>query len=92
MGINKKTERLIDLYLWVIWLIMNLKWDYLMGLIPAVLVPRPQPRPVIEQSLTAGRFTPCQHSVVQRGQATAVLIVWRGSEGQESLERRHTGS
>lgn len=56
-----------------------------MTLIPAILIPGAQLRPVIEQGLTAGGFTPCQHSVVQRGQATAVFVVRRRSERQKSL-------
>lgn len=58
---------------------------YLMTLIPATLIPRPQLCPVVEQSLTAGSVAPCQHSVVQRGQATAVLVVWRRPERQKGL-------
>lgn len=58
-----------------------------MGLVPAILVPRPELRPVVQQGLAAGSVAPCQYSVVQRGQATAVSVVWRRSEGQENLER-----
>lgn len=59
-----------------------------MGLVPAILVPCPQPRPVVQQGLAASSVAPCQDSVVQRGQATAVSVVWRSSEGQENLERQ----
>lgn len=75
---------------WLICVIINqfldsLRCYYLMRFIPAVLIPCPQLCPVIEQSLTTGSVAPCQHSVVQWGQATAVFVVWRRSEGQESL-------
>lgn len=62
-----------------------------MGFVPAVLVPRAQLCPVVEQGLAAGSVTPCQHSVVQRGQATAVFVVWRRSEGQDSLGKLMQG-
>lgn len=58
-----------------------------MRLVPAVLVLCPQLGPVVQQGLTAGSVAPCQYSVVQGGQATSVFVVWRRSEGQESLER-----
>lgn len=64
---------------------------YLMGLVPAVLVPGPQPGPVVQQGLAAGGVAPGQHGVVQGGQATAVFVVWRRSEGQEGLAKDHRG-
>lgn len=56
-----------------------------MGLVPAVLIPHPQLGPVVQQGLAAGGVAPRQYGVVQRGQATAVFVVRRRSEGQKSL-------
>lgn len=56
-----------------------------MGLVPAVLVPGSYLCPVVQQRLAAGGVAPCQHGVVQRGQAAAVFVVGRCSEGQQSL-------
>lgn len=64
---------------------------YLVALIPAVLIPGAQLGSVVEQGLAAGRLAPCQHGVIQRGQATAVLVVRRRSERQKSLTGRHRG-
>ena len=63
-----------------------------MRLIPTILIPCPQLCPVVEQCLTTGGVAPCQHSVVQRGQATTVFVVWRCSKGQESLVGGHLES
>ena len=72
--------------------LVSLRRYYLMRFIPAILISCPKFRPVIEQGLTTGRVAPCQHSVVQRSQATAVFVVWRRSERQESLAERHRDS
>lgn len=37
-----------------------------MRLVPAILIPGTQRRPVVQQGLAAGRVAPCQYSVVQR--------------------------
>lgn len=58
---------------------------YLVCLVPAVLVPHSDLGSVIKQRFAAGRVAPCQHRVVQRRQASAVFIVQRRSQRQQSL-------
>lgn len=53
---------------------------YLMRLVPAILISCPQRCSVVQQGLAAGSVAPYQYSVVQRSQATAVLVVWGCSE------------
>lgn len=51
-----------------------------MRLVPTILISCPQRCSVVQQGLAAGSVAPCQYSVVQRSQATAVLVVWGRSE------------
>lgn len=61
---------------------------YLMRLVPAILISCPQRCSVVQQGLAAGSVAPYQYSVVQRSQATAVLVVWGCSEWQEKLQKQ----
>ena len=65
---------------------------HLVGLIPAVLVPHPQLGSVEQQRFAAGGVSPCQHGVVQRRQPPSVLVVWRGSKGEQDLGTAHTSA
>jgi len=61
---------------------------HLVNLGPAVLVAAAQRAVVPEQQQAAGQLPPHQHTVVQRSQRLAVLVINTGAQVQQGLEHK----
>lgn len=59
---------------------------HLVDFMPAVLIVAGDRGLCSQQQLTAAGVAPHQHRVVQRSQALAVFVVWRGPQLQQSLQ------
>lgn len=58
---------------------------YLVNLLPAILVHAAHLSVIMQQELAAVRVAPHHRAVIQRSQATTVLVIRRGAQVQQRL-------